>query len=387
MSVLQTLFALIRYEICGVKISDGIIDGITEKEIAALYSLSKKYDVSSILLSALSKLGKKGDGEVWKKFNKELAQTVFRYERLNYDLETIKSVLDEEGIDYIPLKGAEIRKYYPEPWMRTSCDIDVLIKESDLDKATKALCEKADYKTDGARDFHDLSLFSPSGMHLELHFNIFENITKIDAVLGKVWDYAVKVEEGKSCYQMTNEYIVFHNLAHMVYHVLCGGCGIRPFIDLYLLKENLEIDEKILSKLCSSCGIEQFRKEAEKLLDVWLYGKEHDQMSKRLEQYILGGGLYGNQEVGVAVNKKKKGKVGYFLNRIFQPYYMMKEKYPTLKKHKWLLPFYWVKRWFSIIFKGKGASSIKELNAGKTLSKAQVEDVSAFLEKLGLGDM
>ena len=120
---------------------------------------------------------------------------------------------------------------------------------------------------------------------------------------------------------------------------------------------------------------------------MWLYNNEHDQTSIRLEKYILGGGLYGNQEVGVAVVKKKKGKLGYFITRIFQPYYMMKEKYPVLKKHKWLLPFYWVKRWFSIIFKGKGKSSIKELKAGKTLSKLEVEDATKFLEKLGLGDM
>jgi hypothetical protein len=229
-------------------------------------------------------------------------------------------------------------------------------------------------------------LFSPSGTHLELHFNIYENIPKIDKVLGEVWEYSFR-EEGKSQYQMTDEYMIFHNLAHMIYHVLCGGCGVRPFIDLCLLKENLNVDQTKLSQLCSSCGIETFRLEAEKLLGVWMYGKEHDATSKRLEEYILGGGLYGNQEVGVAVVKKKKGKVGYFLTRIFQPYYMMKEKYPVLKKHKWMLPIYWVKRWFSIIFKGKGKSSIKELKAGKTLTKAQVEEATSFLDKLGLGDM
>ena len=30
-------------------------------------------------------------------------------------------------IPFLPLKGSVIRQYYPEPWMRTSCDIDILV--------------------------------------------------------------------------------------------------------------------------------------------------------------------------------------------------------------------------------------------------------------------
>ncbi|MBO4954226.1 MAG: nucleotidyltransferase family protein, partial [Clostridia bacterium] len=36
-------------------------------------------------------------------------------------------------IDFMPLKGAVIRQYYPEPWMRTSCDIDIHVKKDRLE--------------------------------------------------------------------------------------------------------------------------------------------------------------------------------------------------------------------------------------------------------------
>ena len=41
-------------------------------------------------------------------------------EAQNAELEEICEILKEENIDFIPLKGAFIRNYYPEPWMRTS---------------------------------------------------------------------------------------------------------------------------------------------------------------------------------------------------------------------------------------------------------------------------
>ena len=35
---------------------------------------------------------------------------------------------------------------------------------------------------------------------------------------------------------MTPEYLIFHNVAHMSYHFSHGGLGVRPYIDLYLLR-------------------------------------------------------------------------------------------------------------------------------------------------------
>lgn len=54
----------------------------------------------------------------------------------------ICSIFDKIKIAYIPLKGAVIRPYYPYDSMRTSCDIDILIHEEDLELAIKNLIEK-----------------------------------------------------------------------------------------------------------------------------------------------------------------------------------------------------------------------------------------------------
>ncbi|MDE6797545.1 MAG: hypothetical protein K2J36_05990, partial [Ruminococcus sp.] len=48
-------------------------------------------------------------------------------------------------------------------------------------------------------------------------------------------------------------------------------------------------------------------------------------------------------------NIKEKGKLGYFIYSAFLPLFIMKEKYPVLKKAPFLLPVLWVWRWISAL--------------------------------------
>lgn len=52
------------------------------------------------------------------------------------------------GISYMPLKGSLIRDWYPEPWMHTCTDMEILVKKEDIECATAILCEKFSYRQD-----------------------------------------------------------------------------------------------------------------------------------------------------------------------------------------------------------------------------------------------
>ena len=56
---------------------------------------------------------------------KQLA-AVFRYEQ-QYEFQRICAVLEQAEVSYIPLKGLLLRNCYPEGWMRTSGDLDLLV--------------------------------------------------------------------------------------------------------------------------------------------------------------------------------------------------------------------------------------------------------------------
>jgi hypothetical protein len=96
---------------------------------------------------------------------------VYKYENLNYEYGRLCKTLDEAKIPFIVLKGAVIRKYYPEPWMRSSCDIDILVKESDLERATEVVKTELGF-TVTDKTHHDIQMYSPSGVMFELHFYI-----------------------------------------------------------------------------------------------------------------------------------------------------------------------------------------------------------------------
>lgn len=341
-----------------------------EAEAKQIFALSAKHDVAHIVAAVID-LPK--DSEIQKVFYKHKLTAIYRREQLNSEEARICTTLEEAGIDYIALKGAVIRKLYPEEWMRTSCDIDILVKESELENAITQIVEKLSY-TDLGRDFHDHHLKSPSGVHLELHFSIAENDDRLDKVLNRVWQYAV-CESGHK-YLLTNEFLIFQTIAHAQYHFISGGCGVRPLIDLWLLENKLEFSQDELDKLLAESGSERFYSAIKSLISVWFEGQTHTELTEKTEKYILAGGVFGTKANRAATGKYKKGgKSKYIISRIFLPKSDLVIAYPKLKDHPARLPYYEVKRWFSLLSKNKLSDAKSEFESS--------EDVSEMLKELG----
>ena len=79
------------------------------------------------------------ESELLTKFNKEALVAIYRSEQIKYAYTQICEILEAAKIPYIPLKGALLRAYYPEDYMRTSCDIDILIQKQNLKPAVEKL--------------------------------------------------------------------------------------------------------------------------------------------------------------------------------------------------------------------------------------------------------
>lgn len=127
---------MIACEVCGKEI-DRTQYELSREELEKLYELSKSHDLAHIVGNSLIKNGLVSDPELKAGFKKQIMTAVYRYEKLQYELTRLKDVLNEAKIPFIPLKGSVIRKFYPEPWLRTSCDIDVLVKEKDIERASE----------------------------------------------------------------------------------------------------------------------------------------------------------------------------------------------------------------------------------------------------------
>ena len=379
--IIRAMMDLIAYEVCGTNIDKSQYT-LTDEEFAKFYKLSKSHDLAHLVGDALIKNNLIEDGEIKAKFQKQMILAVYRYEKINYELGRLRKVLNEAKIPFIPLKGSVLRRYYPEPWMRTSCDIDVLVHEEAVDQTAQIIVDRLGY-TYEKKNYHDISLMSDGGVHLELHHSIKENEPNIDLLLSDCWDYATVLDGYE--YEFTNEFFCFHQFAHMSYHFLHGGCGVRPILDLYLLQRKMPFDSTVLDEMLERSGIKKFFNAAKALSEVWFGDGEHTDVTRRMEDYLLRGGVYGSTANSMAVGQQKeKGRLGYIINRIWLPYELLCITYPKLKGRKYLQLFYEMKRWFRIFNPEARKHKKCDLDAIKNLSAKHKSDVNCMLNELGL---
>ena len=381
---IQILFALLRSALYGTKLTETGAEQISQEQINELLSISKKHDIEHLLAFGLKQnnLIPKDDKET----EKRIFKAVYRYERLNFDYLRLCSALEEAQIPFIPLKGAVLRNFYPEAWMRTSCDLDVLVHREDLEKAVFYLVQNLKY-IEKERTIHDVSLFSPNGNHIELHFDLLEEgrMNNANSVLAAVWKNVSLHKNCKYQYEMTDAFFYFYHIAHMAKHFENGGCGIRPFIDLQILDNIDGADQIKRDDLLSEGGLIKFANAARKLSNIWFGDGPYDELSLKMQGFILHGGVYGTTDNRVALRQQKKGsRFAYLLSRIFIPYSMLKSYYPILEKHRWLTPFMQIIRWFRILKPNVAKTAKQEIKISHGIEKSEADEMNIFLDKIGL---
>lgn len=383
--VIRAMMELIASEICGKPV-DKEQYSFADEELERLYMLSGSHDLAHLVGDALIKNGLVKNGESEASFKNQIMLAVYRYEKINYELKCLRKALNGAQIPFIPLKGAIMRQYYPEPWMRTSCDIDILVNEVDLERAAELLVNEASYRRD-SKGSHDIGLFSDSGVHLELHYSLIEGscIGGMESVLRSACESAYRVAD-TSEYALSDEMFFFYHIAHMAKHfVSTGGCGVRPLLDIWVLNHRVPFDRERRNTLLAEGGLLTFAEEAEKLSEVWFGDGEHTDLTRQMQDYILRGGVYGTTSNRVVVQQVKQGgKVRYAFSRIWLPYDVLKFHYPSLEGKRVLLPMYEVRRWGKLLFCGGAKRGMNELRLNSATTGAAQASTSEMLARLGI---
>ena len=184
---------------------------------------------------------------------------------------------------------------------------------------------------------------------------------------------------------MVDEMFYFYHIAHMAKHFEIGGCGVRPFLDSYLLLHHAQYRTESCCQLLQKGGLFTFAKAVEETAGVWFGKTEATSLSREMKDYILYAGMYADIENRAAVQQVKKGgRIKYLWPRIFLSYDQLKLQYPNLQKHKILLPFYQVKRWCRLLL-GKDSKNVsRELKANVYLQSDKKERIAKLLKNLEL---
>ena len=384
----ELLFAIMRYELFSAPLDKNVFLNLSENTLERLYALADQHDLAHWVGDALYQHGcLPKELAITKKYQQAQIVSLYRCANLSLERKKITAVLEDAQIPYVPLKGMLIVDYYPKSNLRTSSDTDILIHEEDLPRALQCLSDKLKYTQHEAYPhFHDISLFSPGGFHLELHFTLACGHDFLDTTLRKVWDHCTPVKDGSFEYRQSPEYFMFHQIAHMASHFLKGGCGIRPLADLQLLMKKMTYDEAILEALCREARLLPFYTHIKALSEVWFCGRAHDDVTRQMQSYIIWGGVYGTMDNNLAVQTQKKNKIGYIISRIFMPYQLLKTRYPVLKKHKWLYPIMTVRRWFGLLSPTTRHRATTELKKTSSLSDEKISKVAELLDVLELNE-
>ncbi len=373
------LFTALRSFLTGEELKSSV----SSQDLELVYRLADSHDIAHIVGDVLFKNGVMQDGEpLGEKFKKVQLTALFRHTGQDYASQQIFDLLGEEKITFMPLKGSVIRELYPEPYMRTSCDLDILVPKDKLQSAKECLVSRLGYTVKSENKYHDISLYSPKGVHVELHFSITENMESIDRLLSKVWEYTQNNAKTKYRKDELPEYFVFHHIAHMYHHFVDGGCGIRPFLDLYFIKQKMQYDEDAVLRMCEECNILKFYNEVKHLSDVWFADQKHNEITEIMENYLLSGGVYGTIDNQVAVKRSTDGKGTFLLSRVFLPYDVLKYRYPVLKKNRWLYPVMTVCRWFGVLSPMRRKRAATEIQALR--SDSSLGSVSRMMELLDI---
>ncbi len=387
MTVKQLLFSLIASVICENKEQMQIQYKPKEEQLAKLYRLSKAHDVAHIVCEALERCGLLENGEYAQKFKKQKHIAIYTVEQKKYDYAEICKTIDEAGFDFIPLKGSLLRDMYPESWMRTSCDIDILVKKEDCEKVCKVLTEKSGFVLKSGKTLHDIQLISPTGVLFELHYTLIEDdcLPKAAVFFKDVWSTAERCRDFKHMYAMTNELFYLYHLAHMAKHVVHGGCGIKSFIDLYIIENKLCFDREKLNDLFEKAQLLTFYNQAKQLSMAWFENEPYSDTGREFERYVLNGGVYGTASNDAAMSAGKgESKFKSLMKNTFLTYDALCVIYPDLKKRKVLFPFYQIKRWFRV-FDKKKRKKIMDLTTIRNRVSDEKQDLAkSLLLNLGI---
>lgn len=375
----KALIGLIKACITGEKCGSAVIAESDSDIIVKICDLAEKHDISHMAAYALENVGMLDKADKSQMADKYFA-ALYASEIFDRELDGICKLFEDNNIDFVPLKGAVIRKLYPEKWMRSCGDIDILVRSTDLKRAADVL-NKGGYKSNEIiKGFHDVTLKGKCDTRIELHFSLCMDIDKADDILKNVWN-EVYSENGCRGFSLKNEFFVFYHISHMMHHVMRGGCGIRSFADLYLINKNFTVDKSALDEMLTNASLKKFYDICIRLCSFWFEDENADEEVLLLEKFIMEGGTFGSAVRRVQINKIRKN--GYNSAKPFIKYDRLCEAYPKLEKHRCLYPFYSALRLCKIFRKGKISKLKNNIKLSITAEGAD-EDTTKLIEILGI---
>lgn len=356
---------------------------VLEEEIdeEKLYQLARRHGMSNFLMD-------------WSKCNCHLEKIkqliledynrqIIKDTNQNVELERIFEHFEEAGIETLLVKGATTKEAYPQDYMRSMHDMDMMIHERDFKKASKMM------KSLGFEEFYDhekhLVFTKKPWIIVEMHRKLIPGGEVSHEYFNDIWSLCEPYQNYKNVVRMSLEDSYVFAVIHLIRHFKFTGIEIRDVLDIYLLNEKYQkvyqwdrINEKL-----EEFGAKEFEENIRRIAYDW-FGDEEIEAFSAEEQFILEGASVRNN-VNYHIGERQ-GKGAYLVRLFFPEFKVMKEKYPVLKRVPILLPVTWVARIVKDIF-SRETTVKNRMDTIKMIQEADLEEtkkIQEIYQKLGI---
>ena len=329
--------------------------------------------------------------EIKKRFSGALDISIARDTNQEYMVSQMLDEFEKKGIECMPLKGYILKHMYPAPEMRSMCDVDVLIHSSEFEKI-REIMEAIGFTFDKESP-HEFIFSAKPYVSVELHKSIVPDYNHdLYSYYGDGWRVAKRKRGFNNIYEMSFEDFYIYSIVHAAKHYLNGGTGIRQVSDIYVLLNSDKydkMDKEYLTNELKKLGLDIFNEIICDLSNVWFREREHDEKTAQMAEYILMSGTYGTYERAKSsrVYRKadndsyKTAKAKLILKMFFPSRIGLINRYPILRKKRWLYPFVVVYRWFDVLINRRyQLDHIK----GNNISDEEVDEFAKHCENMGL---
>lgn len=323
--------------------------------LGALYDFSRMHNVEALVYHGISQLELPEEDPVLQHWSNRAQMLLTQSIVQLAERDVLFGVLEDAGMDYLPVKGSWLKECYPQIDFRQMSDLDILIRSQDRERAKKIMLQQG-YREEAEENapHHDGYQKKPY-MAVELHIQLLPSSSKHRNYYHDIWEKAGSVE-GMACCKRLNaedEYIFF--FLHLQKHLEDAGCGVRPILDSRVYREAFPgMNRDYLNGEFQKLGIRELVQQTEDLADCWFQtGQPLPEDLIPLAESVLWSGTYGNLENTLQqrmddLRKKYKNPVmlqaAYWTSRFCRPMEEMQFNYPILEKLPFLLPVFWVVR-------------------------------------------
>lgn len=360
-------------------------------DLESTYPKLKRHHMSATVFEGAVLCGIDQESPVMQQLLQSSCKALLVSERQMRLANRICAAFDENGIDYMLLKGCKMKLLYPKPELRMMGDVDILIRMEQYDRIRpimESLCLSEGNMTD-----HELP-WKSNNLLVELHSKLIPSYNKdFYAYFGEGWKLAVRGEGTR--YTMLPEDEMVYLFTHFAKHYRDGGIGCRYVLDLWVfLRAHPRLDEEKVKAELERIQLREFYENIRALIAVWFEDAPADEKMDFITDFIFDSGSWGSAgskviSIGVRDRAHKKGslraKAVYFLRHAFPGVHMLQGKYPVLQKAPWMLPLVWVYRPFYKVLCKKERSSIRRHTRGlQSLTPEKLENRQQALAYVGL---